>query len=108
MTDSVVEGDWRWVTDSTPVIWKNWADWATYPDPPNGGTAENCAVMLKQFNKHVKGHSTKAWGDYICDEPEVQEMTVVCEKEKGEDIIYLIYNILTVSRFTTFLSTTIC
>ena len=88
MTDSAVEGDWVWQTDSTQVTWKKWADWTdpSFSDPPNGGTDENCAWMLKQFQKSLSGHSTKAWADRGCSEP-IDEMTVVCEK--GEDIFVI-------------------
>ena len=107
MTDSAVEGDWLWESDSTEVTWKNWVDWTSIftRDPPNGGTSENCALVLKHNNNKKLGHSTKAWIDHECDDP-VHTFTVVCEK--GENIFYLIYYILTVNRFTIFLSTTIC
>ena len=89
MTDSVVEGDWRWRTDFTQVTWKNWVHWTNYADPPNGGTKENCAMMLKQINKGMEGHSTKAWADFVCSK-RIDEMSVVCEK--GEDILTNLVN----------------
>ena len=92
LTDSVVEGDWAWGSDSTQVTWKNWVDWAEgrWLDPPNGGTRENCAWMLKQFQKSSSGHSTKAWADTLCDQPiDVKEMSVVCEK--GKDIFIILF-----------------
>ena len=80
MTDSAVEGDWVWESDSTEVTWKNWVDWIdTNNDPPNGGTAENCALMLKESQKSRGGHSTKSWADSGCSGWD-KEMSLVCEK----------------------------
>ena len=91
LTDSVVEGDWAWGSDSTQVTWKNWVDWAEghRTDPPNGGTRENCAWMLKQFQKSTSGHRTEAWADTFCDKVQHQldEMSVVCEKSNDIFII---------------------
>ena len=88
MTDSAVEGTWVFDTDTTEVTWKNWVDWTdpSRPDPPNGGTDQNCAWMLKQFQKSTSGHGTKAWADDGCSEG-IDEMSVVCEK--GEDIFVI-------------------
>ena len=87
MTDSAVEGDWVWESDTTEVTWKNWVDWSnTNNDPPNGGTAENCAWMLKEVGKGLGGHSTKAWADSKCSGWD-KEMSVVCEKGQDDSLV---------------------
>ena len=57
LTDQVVEGEWRWRTDNSPVTWVNWSN---NPIQPDGGTGENCAVV-------APGRDDKGWLDDRCD-----------------------------------------
>ena len=83
MRDSSVEGYWAFESDYSKVAWKNWVRWSDHANPPNGGTNENCAIMLKDYNKNEGGHNPKAWVDIKCSQP-IGEMDVICEK--GDDI----------------------
>ena len=83
MRDSPVEGYWAFESDYTKVAWKNWVKWSDNANAPNGGTNENCAIMLKDYDKNKAGHNPKAMEDWKCIQP-VGEMDVICEK--GDDI----------------------
>ena len=79
-TDEKVEGRWMWASDGTPVTWTNWmVRGAGREDEPNGGTEENCAVMLKQTGS---GERAGAWGDYPCHDTG-EPMIIVCESGKS-------------------------
>ena len=64
------------------MTWVNWADWTKYNGEPNGGLSENCAMMLKQYQEHISGHSPDVWGDVPCSEW-ISDMSVVCQKREG-------------------------
>ena len=80
MTDTEVEGDWRWSSDGSEVMWFNWVVWTN--GIPSGGDKENCAGMLKQYSDDIAGHRSDDWGDFPCDRV-LATMKVVCEKGKN-------------------------
>ena len=69
LTDEKTEGNWTWETDGTSVTWTNWMMWR-YRAEPDGGEAQNCAVMMKQ------GVGRGKWADQPC---RGQDVILVCE-----------------------------
>ncbi|XP_064818322.1 CD209 antigen-like protein C isoform X2 [Oncorhynchus masou masou] len=68
LTDSVIEGTWKWV-DDTPLTTRYW--YAKQPDNAGPNGDENCAEIAKDQSP------LKAWNDLSCD----SIINWVCEKE---------------------------
>ena len=76
-TDNATEGHWVWRSDGSSVQWEHWAS-----AEPDGGSGQNCAVMLGNADKNNMDRWVSVW----CSNTTVQE-TTVCEK-KGKFINY--------------------
>ena len=66
LTDSDIEGDFRWVTSDEGVVYSNWKTGAGEPD---GGEVENCVL--------VEGHGGFEWMDWRCH----VRQRAICEQE---------------------------
>ena len=89
MNDEDVEGQWVWDSDGSKVTWYNWAK---YNGVPNGGSADNCAYMVRNLNTHIAGHTKKSWVDRGCHHISYYDkypMDLVCERggEKGNLLV---------------------
>ena len=84
MTDRKVEGQWVWESDGSPVTWTNWVYWPKYREiEPNGGTYQNCALMLRYSETWADGHKHDGWGDYPCNSSDVvrrEKRSLICQK----------------------------
>ena len=78
MTDKMTEGNWTWETDGTSVTWTNWMMYGAEAEP-DGGEAENCAVMLSQGGREKV--ETGKWGDRPCTG---EDVILVCEAKAGK------------------------
>nr|XP_055074616.1 CD209 antigen-like [Misgurnus anguillicaudatus] len=65
LSDSDVEGTWKWVDGSTLNTSFSFWDKSISPKEPNGGTAENCAAIY-----------SPGWVDYSC----TKTFNWICEK----------------------------
>ena len=86
LTDTATEGQWVWDSDGSKVNWKNWMDWSTYVDEPNGFDGQNCVVMSQQMWNHVAGHKTDGWVDVSCDSDYYigsKPTNLICERYQG-------------------------
>ena len=59
MTDRVVEGQWVWESDGSPVTWTGWVRLGTNDPEP--------VIVLRRLNSHYAGHRTDGWADIPCD-----------------------------------------
>ncbi|XP_044179085.1 uncharacterized protein LOC114946811 isoform X1 [Acropora millepora] len=71
LTDSSVEGRYRWESDNSPVNYTNWAR----GEPNDYGGVEDCISVYG-------GGSTGLWNDDYCD----SEHYYICEKVNGRNI----------------------
>ena len=88
MTDKQTEGRWVWDSDGSQVNWLNWVNWKDISDEPNGGDAENCAIMVQDFWNDLAGHKTDGWADHFCNSDEYvrttsKAMKLICERHPG-------------------------
>ena len=84
-TDKLVEGQWVWDSDGSPVTWKNWVSWTGSYSEPNGKGGENCVVMLQQYAKDRAGYRSEGWADIGCHALYSSVPTsVVCQRDPGE------------------------
>ena len=86
MTDRKVEGQWIWDSDGSPVIGMNWIEWSSGVNEPNGGTNQNCALMIRQAEIHEGGHIPDGWADYPCnssDNLRSLPKNLICQRNPG-------------------------
>lgn len=70
MTDSFVEGSFKWESDKSPVNYTHWAK----KEPNDLSGVEDCVAVYWE-NSEVAGF----WNDYNCD----SEHYYICEKGNG-------------------------
>ena len=77
VSDDVTEDDWVWRSSGSPVVWSHWGS-----GEPNGGSGENCAVVLRGLAGNISDR--KFWADVNCNASSLQEggvqMSAVCQK----------------------------
>ena len=86
MTDRDVEGQWIWQTDGSIVTWFRWVQWTDRSQPPNGGSQQNCALMLRGQGSEFSGHTTDSWADYTCGSDNYfrsRPKSLVCQRNPG-------------------------
>ena len=76
-TDMSTEGDWRWISDGSSVVWDFWR-----PGEPDGGSNQNCAIINMLRSRAVS--NIDGWQSGWCIGATV---TTVCEK-RGKFINY--------------------
>ena len=80
MSDKLVEGEWVWDSDGSPVTWFRWIG------QPGGGTKENFALMVrKQFSDYA-GYTSDGWLDYTTianSRLRREPKSLICERPPG-------------------------
>ena len=88
MTDRDVEGQWVWESDGSPVTWFRWVKWndqSKNARAPNGGLAEQCAVMRRQVESRTRV-GPDGWEDYPCASRSYfrsQPTNLICQRKSG-------------------------
>jgi len=86
LTDKEEEGVWRWDSDGALVNWQYWANFRTYGPDPNGGTNENCVVMVKYVLENDILTSSASWVDIKCHNitsSAITKKNLVCQKAEA-------------------------
>ena len=86
MNDGLMEGQWDWESNGSPVTWKTWVHWTDHGSVPNGGRGKNCALMLRHTQNYWRGHRTEAWADYSCMSDSfliTQPKSLICQRITG-------------------------
>ena len=89
INDEEVEGQWVFDSDGSPLTWFSWAKFRDYPDAPNGGRNQNCAMMRRNFDSQHVGHRDQDWGDFWCNsKSQDQPKSLICEQPAGESCMW--------------------
>ena len=83
MTDLLVEGQWVWDSDGSPVTWAGWIF-----SEPNGGTGENSALMVRNMYSSYAEHKSDGWIDYGYAKDkklssDSNPKSLICQREPG-------------------------
>ncbi|XP_062577477.1 perlucin-like [Saccostrea cucullata] len=62
-TDTVIEGDWQWVTSQNIMTYSDW-----YPgNPSNFHHSENCLELLHNYKYHWNDQDCRVVNQFICE-----------------------------------------
>jgi len=62
-TDSFHEGYWIWMPEMKPFQYHDWCPKGEFNPEPNGGTTEQCSMLMSLYNRHPK---RQCWADFEC------------------------------------------
>ena len=86
ITDKLVEGQFVYDSDGSPVSWAAWVQWVDYNVEPSGHRTENCVFMVREVRTDDAGYRSDGWADYICGSTSSQRSrpsSLVCQRDPG-------------------------
>ena len=69
-TDLASEGDWVWQGSGNDIVYDRFQ-----PSEPNGGTAENCLIMMYENGNWIDGSCSSPQNFHICEIPTTKPTT---------------------------------